>query len=154
MASFQLPASAGGPRLSPQPQQWQDYCPPQWGGLPTPGGAPPPPFAVAAAAGTPPVFYTEAALTLDSPSSSGSPGHCGYGAHGPSPLSQPPQFYGQQHPAQHPAQHPPPPPAPHPAAHQLQQLEQHNAELMHCCAQLQVGCQSRRAVLKLGMLGR
>ncbi|PRW33935.1 nuclear mitotic apparatus 1 isoform X2 [Chlorella sorokiniana] len=141
MASpFHLPAAsaAGGqPRMSPHVQQhWQD-CPPQWGGLPTPGGTPPPAFAAAAAAGTPPVFFTEAALTLDSPSSSGSPGHGGYSTHGPSPLSQPPPYYGQQHPAQHVAQHPPPPPPAHPATHQLQQLEQHNAELLRCCAQLQ-----------------
>lgn len=147
--SFHLPAASAGtqPRMSPQVMQhWQD-CPPQWGGLPPPGGAAPPAFAAAFAAGvagTPPVFCTEAALTLDSPSSSDSPGRGGaYGIHGPSPLSQPPTYYG--HPAQQVAQHPKPPAA-HPAAHQLQHLEQKNADLMRCCAQLQAGASITQAV--------
>lgn len=147
-AAFQFPHHSGAqPRLSPQPH-WQMERPPQWGGLATPGGhlpPPPPAFAAAGAGTTPPVFYTEAALTLDSPSSSGSPGHGGYGMHGPSPLGHPPPYGLQQHPPQ-------PPPAPH-DARQLLQLEQQNADLLHCCAELQVGA-CRQAAAPGGSSGR
>ena len=131
------PLSGGQPRLSPQ-AAWQMDCPPQWGGLGTPGGhlpPPPPAFAAAGAGGTtPPVFYTEAALTLDSPSSSGSPGQGAYGVQGPSPLGHPPPHFLQQHPPQPPHD-----------ARQLLQLEQQNADLLRTCAELQVGARQQAA---------